>query len=541
MCSPLLPSWIVAAALTCGAPGMDQEIRESIETFLAIYRKSQGDPALRVAAIRDLFIELDYARKPRPEGFGYSPHQMAEAELAAAKALDDALGDPNFHVRAAVVDVLRRVQSPEVGRHLLETVLANKRERSGERKATAAAALGRMGYRGAVPVLMAALGDPDFTLVHAAIDALGELRAREAVPPLLERLASAAPPLQTAIIDGLALIDDRETAVPRILEHIETGPWQVRSAAIQALGVLRHPDSVEPLVELYVKEEGRLREEIYQALQKLTGYDYGPYPDRWLEWWQRSRDGFQFPSDAEMTRRKSESVDSARRYAEMPKASTFAGVPTASQRIVFVIDTSGSMEDLISNRETFLLKDRSYKSLEKMEVVKEELTRTVEQLAANVSFNIIAFATKVEKWKRQLVPATLLNKQQAADFVKRLEPIEGASMTFKGAARRLPGGAGLGKTNTYDALMTALGGEQGEDYDQSASVPIDTIFFLSDGQPTTGKYVDPVDIRAEVRRVNKLRKIVIHTIAIGIFEKSFMKMLAHENGGRFVDLTPAPQ
>jgi len=36
--------------------------------------------------------------------------------------------------------------------------------------------------------------------------------------------------------------------------------------------------------------------------------------------------------------------------------------------------------------------------------------------------------------------------------------------------------------------------------------------------------------------VNELRKVVIHTIAIGEFQKDFMRKIAERNGGVFVDL-----
>jgi hypothetical protein len=39
-----------------------------------------------------------------------------------------------------------------------------------------------------------------------------------------------------------------------------------------------------------------------------------------------------------------------------------------------------------------------------------------------------------------------------------------------------------------------------------------------------------------VRKNNEVWKIVIHTIAIGDFQKEFLQALAEENGGVFVDL-----
>ena len=65
---------------------------------------------------------------------------------------------------------------------------------------------------------------------------------------------------------------------------------------------------------------------------------------------------------------------------------------------------------------------------------------------------------------------------------------------------------------------------------------VDTVFFLSDGRPSTGKYTDTAQILAEVTRLNERYRIVIHAIAIGEFEKNFMKILAENNGGVFVDL-----
>ena len=89
------------------------------------------------------------------------------------------------------------------------------------------------------------------------------------------------------------------------------------------------------------------------------------------------------------------------------------------------------------------------------------------------------------------------------------------------------------RTNTHGALIDAiLGTSKKKDY----QVEVDTIFFLSDGRPSTGKFIDTDDILRDVAEANSLRKIVIHTLAIGEFEKDFMKRLAAQNGGVFVDL-----
>src|SRR5690606_30871695 len=98
-----------------------------------------------------------------------------------------------------------------------------------------------------------------------------------------------------------------------------------------------------------------------------------------------------------------------------------------------------------------------------------------------------------------------------------------------------------GKTNTFKALMYPFGVDPdakrpttGED--GALENPIDTVFFLSDGRPSTGKYTDTNEILEEVVRLNDRYKMVFHTIAIGEFQKSFLESLAQRNGGVFVDL-----
>ena len=62
-------------------------------------------------------------------------------------------------------------------------------------------------------------------------------------------------------------------------------------------------------------------------------------------------------------------------------------------------------------------------------------------------------------------------------------------------------GMAAGKTNTYAALMSALDAGGRGLYDKHYDSQVDTIYFLSDGNPSTGEYVEKDEILAEVRRV----------------------------------------
>jgi hypothetical protein len=64
---------------------------------------------------------------------------------------------------------------------------------------------------------------------------------------------------------------------------------------------------------------------------------------------------------------------------------------------------------------------------------------------------------------------------------------------------------------------------------------VDTILFMSDGQPNRGRIVEPAAILAEVARLNDNKKVVIHTIGLGKDHNAeLMKRLARLNGGVYV-------
>jgi hypothetical protein len=87
----------------------------------------------------------------------------------------------------------------------------------------------------------------------------------------------------------------------------------------------------------------------------------------------------------------------------------------------------------------------------------------------------------------------------------------------------------IGMTNTYGALEAAF-----------SDKAVDTIYFLSDGNPTTGTTVNHQEILTAVRRWNQGRNVHIYTIGLLVGKygnedheklKSFLKSLASQNGG----------
>lgn len=391
--------------------------------------------------------------------------------------------------------------------------------------------------RGSQAMVAAALGDPTKRVQIIGPDDKPVRRPRDwpaspelALQPLV---GDGEVAVRCAAIEGLAALSSRLVVEPSIAA-LGDPVWQVRVSAIHALSKVRDQSAIGPLVERMQVEEGRLVADIGEALAELTGRNYGQRKDGWKSFWDTFSTRFKMPSDAEIAALKKAKKLSSELYTP-PGTVSYHGISTPSRRILFVIDVSGSMENEVIERERF--EDGEYPSFTRIDIVKTELARTIEGLEDYVEFNVMSFATEVDNWKKKLVKANVLNKSSAKDWVLKLDAIGGSSKSELAQAG-LTGSANMeaGKTNTYGALMAALGAAGTGIRDEEYEVAVDTVFFLSDGRPSTGKFVDTEDILREVLEANELRKIVMHTIAIGEFQKNFMKRLAEKSGGVFVDL-----
>jgi len=404
---------------------------------------------------------------------------------------------------------------------------------------TPAAKIGLLGaledgrYADTLVGILPMLQDDNWDVRRHAIQALVAMKDPTVCEALVPFCAESEVGVRCAALEGLATLDSPLVLVPARAD-LAHETWQVRATAIAALARVRHVDSIAPLIERMAVEEGRLIEDIGQALGAITGRDLGPRVEAWQNFWKNVGGRFQIPSAEELAKLRAIQAQRKAEYTGPPGEVAYHGIATPSKSIVFVIDVSGSMEQEVVNKERF--KDGQYPSWKRIDVIKTELIKTVRALEAYVQFNIIAFATDVKLWKKGQVKANPLNKSSAEAWVARLEAIGGSSKEDLAAAG-LVGSANLegGKTNTYAALMTALGVEEGKET-RDYETDLDTIFFLSDGRPSHGKFVEPSDVLREVRSANQLRKVVIHTITLGEFEKDFMERLAAENGGTFVDL-----
>jgi hypothetical protein len=501
-----LPAFVLLAALAA-ARGGDDEIVAEFKKYFRQYK----DTATRVEAVKTLE--------------GADTPAVVEALAPVLKMIEE----PDV-VRAAI-GVIAKFKNEAAKLAVFAELDANKDE-SVRVGLLQAMTLGK--FTGANETLKKLLTDKAWDLRRRAAEALVASADATVGPALLPLCDDSEPAVRCAALEGLAALKD-QTVLPHAIRSLGDDVWQVRSSAILALKRVRHRDSIGPLIARLDAEQGRLTVEIGDALNEVTGMSFGTRLDMWKQFWANASANFQIPSDEQLAKLRAKQKEEAAKYKAKEKGTTYHGIETPSRRIMFVIDVSGSMENLVVEKERF--EDGGYPSMLRIDICKTELVRTIEALEDYVDYNVIAYATGVKQWKKDLVKANVINKSSAVDWVRRLEAIGGASKEDLAQAG-LTNSAALdqGKTNTFGALSAALGAGGRGTKDKAYECDIDTIFFLSDGRPTVGLYVDPNDVLREVKELNKLRKVVIHTIAIGEFQKDFMKTLAEDNGGVFVDL-----
>ncbi len=492
---------------------------ESVLTTFKKYFKTYKETPLRVEAV----LSLEGVEDP-----------------AVVATLAPLFKDAESEVQRAVVRILGGFKE----RPPVDAVLATlKDEKNDLVRAGMLEAITFGKYKDCAPAVVVCLPDKSWIVRRHAIKALAAAND----PSVAEKLLPLCDDVEIAVrcdaIETLTAFNS-PLVVPKAIVAISDGDRRVRQTAIKTLTKIRHKDAVEPLIARINVEEGVLVPDIGEALANLTGKEFGGDVAKWNAYWTEVKATFVLPTAEAIaylrTKREAATGPAKAKYDKSGPV-VYHGLETTSHSIMFVIDVSGSMEAEITEKDRF--SDGNYPSFQRIDIVKTELMRVIERLEPNVNFNIIAFATKVDPWKDKLLPATVLNRSAAKDWVKGLFAIGGASKEDLAVAG-LTGSANLemGKTNTFGALMGALNIKAGKNGPRTGAetrdykVDVDTVFFLSDGRPTVGDFIDPDDILREVKTANELRKVKLHTLAIGEFQKDFMKKLADQNEGTFVDL-----
>ncbi|MFH1421949.1 MAG: hypothetical protein ABIH42_04460 [Planctomycetota bacterium] len=379
-------------------------------------------------------------------------------------------------------------------------------------------------------------------LIDAVQSAFNTMNSEEALKSISRYAKGGAGDYKMRIILLEALASKNgEIVVQTLLEAIDDSKDEVACTAIRALGDKRDENTIEPIISFMEKlarkkDRGRIYNDCRIALEKITGKKGPEEAKDWRNWYESYKTG----------------GDSGGQQNPKPvlgggdfKTSSFFGLTIDSDRIIFVIDVSGSMtvadpppEAWVPDRDLGKLettavdeeeKKKKEKELEEIKKnwekerqriyrVKKELVRVIDSLDKSVKFNIIAFSDQISSWKDKLQPASSGNMSNAKAWVEALNAD--------------------GLTCTDGAIREAF-----KDKD------VDTVVLLSDGAPTHiggegraewGGHQDSMAIIGSIyswlEENNKFRKVTIHTIGFKGANFEFMEKLAKDNNGTFRDI-----
>jgi hypothetical protein len=296
----------------------------------------------------------------------------------------------------------------------------------------------------------------------------------------------------------------------------------VRSAAADCLGALGQMDAVEPLITRMESESGRIRKDIRDALKKITRDDLGLNPKYWRDWWEKekARVGGGIPDGPEAPK---EPPKEERRYAEQP---TYYGLEVFSEGIGYVLDVSSSMASTIKIDPAWLLKQKRQYPPDAMKaaLARNEVEASLKTLDPRTRFNLYFFKSMASKWENQMVPATPQNVNSANGRLKSEMPMDQAG--------------GGGETNYVDVFRLVLDVKPGQDLVGNFGDTPDTIFFLTDGEPTAGDITEGDVLASWFHELNRFARVKVSVITFGNLgvDPEFLKRLATENGGVFVQV-----
>ncbi|MCM8774366.1 MAG: HEAT repeat domain-containing protein, partial [Candidatus Omnitrophica bacterium] len=120
----------------------------------------------------------------------------------------------------------------------------------------------------AVPALIKALGDENWSVRESAAKALGEIKDPRAVPSLIKALGDGDSDVRNSAAEALVKIGS--PAVPALIEALGDGIWYVRSSAAKALGEIKDPRAVPALIKALGDKNSDVRKSAINSLKSIA-------------------------------------------------------------------------------------------------------------------------------------------------------------------------------------------------------------------------------------------------------------------------------
>ena len=444
--------------------------------------------------------------------------QAARVLLDVAGLYADATADPHgsspeSELRQAAVDTLEAHFDATFGRWLVAEVLALPASQPLTRRIAVARLLETHNVPSAKLPLLAAAAEADPGLRRAARRALVGWED-DAVHGYF--LGLLAPERSAKDPDGAWLAEKHFSGVhfpsasrisgayaELVRADLVSPDWRTASRAVSLQTPLSNEVALPPLIEALAiwkararagAQSLRVRFELRRALRARSGRAFGLEPEDWRAWWASMRGGGSRGVAPQSIGGPQESTEAS-----------FFGIRPASDRIVFVLDRSGSMNEIFAG--TVGVGERAPRK--RWKEAQEQLFGFLEAIGPTARFDVILFHTIPEIWEGQLVPADASHVQDLRAWL----------------GLQVPNGG----TRLRPAIESALRVDAHGQVDL-AHLEADTVIVLCDGETEEGAaWIGPF-----LQEHLPTTRVVFHGVQVGPGGDESLERLAKESHGDFV-------
>ena len=188
---------------------------------------------------------------------------------------------------------------------------------------------------------------------------------------------------------------------------------------------------------------------------------------------------------------------------------TFYGTPVIGRNVAFLIDTSGSMDKLVTDPD-----DPAGRKQSRLRIAARQVARAISGLPRGTRYRLLTFATEVQEWTPETVK---VGRRSQRALTSRLEDLDA------------PGGG----TNLWAALDRVLG-QNGVGL-RAPGDGVEEIFIVTDGLPSNAEVTDPKALLELVREVNRYQKVRINAVFAGSGAgEDLLRQLVEESGGELI-------
>ncbi|MHC4781251.1 MAG: HEAT repeat domain-containing protein, partial [Planctomycetota bacterium] len=343
---------------------------------------------------------------------------------AGYKVCLDAMNDEFWQVRAVAIAALGRFGEIEAVEPLIEAL----KTETGRMRGDIAVALTR---------LTGKTLDADYELWKSWWASDEHKKDAKAVCAIRKGMNSQDPETRKKALLELAR-QGVELGYPAAVKAFRSKETEMRETALEAFEILRDLRIVPTLIQALWEDDEEFCKRVEQCLIVLTNctVEHDADPDQWAKWWKKNE-------------------KKVREDAPAPKAgpggqgkavvtgTSFYGIPTHSNNVMFIIDVSGSMGVPIKLPEGISLAPPRSKgqpgvgprASTRMGLAKWELKKAIAGLTDTSKFNIIYYSVNAQIFsKSKMCKATKSKKKAAFTFVDRLVA-EGGTNIAEGLER----------------------------------------------------------------------------------------------------------